>query len=90
MKNTCKCELRSCMTNHFQATRKSLHLSQEKFSEKLMMSTRSYSDLEHGDSLCCTLTFIIFLVYHCKDVDGLLRELKTILDRTLNSEDTAS
>ena len=90
MKNFCKCALREYMTKCLFKTRKREQLTQTEFSEKLMMDTRSYAALEHGDSLCCTLTFIIFLVYHCKDVDGLLRELKTILDRTLNSEDTAS
>ena len=46
-----------------------------------MMDTRSYAALEHGDSLCCTLTFILYLVLFCKDVDELVMDLREIVMR---------
>lgn len=61
MKRTCKSALRSYMTRRLTDARKQSHLTQAKFSEKLMMDTRSYADLEHGKSLCYMLIFIIYL-----------------------------
>ena len=90
MKNTCKCALRDHMTDCLAKTRKNEKLTQAKFSEKLMMDTRSYASLEHGKSLCCTLTFIIFLCFHCKDVDGLIDDLRKILLKAQNDERPAS
>ena len=60
MKRTCKSAIRSYMTRRLTDARKQSHLTQARFSEKLMMDTRSYADLEHGKSLCCTLAFIIY------------------------------
>ena len=39
----------------------------------------SYADLEHGKSLCCTFTFILYLVLFCKDVDALIQDLRKII-----------
>lgn len=79
MKNSCKCALRDYMTNCLAKTRKSEKLTQAKFSENLMMDTRSYASLEHGKSLCCTLTFIIYLCFFCKDVEALVQDLRDII-----------
>lgn len=90
MKNTCKCALREYMTNCLSKARKNEKLTQAKFSEKLMMDTRSYASLEHGESLCCTLTFIIFLCFHCKDVNGLIEDLRKVLLKAQTDERPAS
>ena len=79
MKNICKCALRTYLTDCLSNTRKREKLTQAKFSEKLMMDTRSYASLEHGKSLCCTLTFIIYLCFFCKDVDSLVLDLRHII-----------
>lgn len=44
-------------------THKRESLTQAKFSELLMMDTRSYASPEHVKSLCCALTFIIPLCF---------------------------
>ena len=78
------------MTERLTRARAERRLSQSKFSEHLMMDTRSYAALEHGDSLCCTLTFILYLVLFCKDVEGLVGDLREIVLRHLSAEeDTA-
>lgn len=63
MKYICKCGLRSYLTRCLTDARKQAHLTQSRFLEKLMMDTRSYANLEHGKRLCCTLMFIIYLVF---------------------------
>ena len=54
-------------------------MTQEQFADTLLMSPRSYISLEHGKNLCCTLTFIIYLVFICDDVDSLVSDLKKVL-----------
>lgn len=63
MKNTCKCALRTYMSQCLAKARREQNLSQAKFSERLMIDARSYADLEHGEYLCCTLTFVLFLMF---------------------------
>ena len=82
--------LRDYMTDILSETRKHEKLTQAKFSEKLMMDVRSYASLEHGESLCCTLTFMIYLCFFCKDVDALIRDLRSILIKAQNDERPAS
>ena len=84
MKYTCKCELRTYMSQRFAETRKEQNLSQTKFSERLMMDPRSYADLEHGECLCCTLTFVLFLVFCCKNWDALLEDVKSLILKACN------
>lgn len=90
MKHICKCALRSYMTRRLTDAWKQAHLTQARFSEKLMMDTRSYADLEHGKSLCCTLTFIIYLVFFCKDVDAFIQDLREIILNSYKDDRFAS
>lgn len=90
MKNLCKCALKDYMSERLTSARKENRLTQEKFSEKLMLDTRSYISLEHGESLCCTLTFIIFLCFICKDPDTLVKDLRELLCSYLERDITAS
>ena len=80
MKNTCKCALRTYMSQRLAETRREQKLSQAKFSERLMVDARSYADLEHGG----TLTFVLFLLFCCKDRDALLLDMKVIILKACN------
>ena len=40
---------------------------------------RFYADLEYGKSLCCTLTFILYFVFFCKNVDALIQNPRKII-----------
>ena len=44
-----------------------------------MMDKRSYADLEHGKRLCCTLAFIIFIAFFCKDAGIFIQDLRQII-----------
>lgn len=79
MKYQCKCLFRDYLSQRLAAARKEAGLMQARFSELLMMGTRSYADLEHAQSLCCTFTFILYLCFCCKDVEGLVAELRQIV-----------
>ena len=61
-------------------TRDEGKLSQEEMAHRLMMATRSYIGLEHGESCCSTVTFVLFLLYLCPDVTTFLKELRQALE----------
>ncbi len=90
MKNICKCALRTYMSQRLAQTRHEQHLSQARFSERLMIDARSYADLEHGECLCCTLTFVLFLLFCCKDKDALLEDMKVLILKACNGGYPAS
>ena len=81
MRGYSKCEVRDCLADCMLQTRNELSLSQMSFAEKLHMDRRSYLDLEHGKNLCCSMTLLLFMIYYCKDIDGLLRKCKEIFDK---------
>lgn len=89
MKNQCKCIFRDYLSQRLVKTRKETGLTQAQFSELLMMDTRSYADLEHAQSLCCTFTFILYLCFCCKDVENLVAELRQIVLDVYNREKNA-
>ena len=82
--NACYCELRQCMTKILSQYRYSHGLTQDAFSEQLMIDRRTYARLEKGETLCCTLTFLHFLIYCCEDTAGLLADCKKVLDNARN------
>ena len=81
MKKDFRAELRAYMTECLVNARKTEHMTQAEFSQMLKMDTRSYAALEHGENLCSTLTFMIYLCYFCKDVDELIFDLRMIIDK---------
>lgn len=79
MKQRCDCALRAHITEHFRETRKRLGLTQAQFAELLMMDAHSYAAMENGENCCCTLTFIFYLVFFCKDVNLFVDDLQRII-----------
>lgn len=64
------------ITEHIKATRKELGLTQAEMSAKLQIDLRTYCNIESGRSLCGTMTLLIYLLYICPDVNGLLDEIR--------------
>ena len=90
MKYQCKCSLRDYLSKRLARARKEAGMTQSRFSELLMMDTRSYADLEHAQSFCCTLTFILYLCFCCKDVEGLVEDLRRIVLDVYDKQSNAS
>lgn len=64
------------------AKRAELALSQEEMAERLDISLRSYSDLEHGNSFCSALSLINF-VNNCNvDKEKLFSVFSEIMNDT--------
>ena len=79
--NPCICELREYFSKRFMLARNELHLSQLEFANDLSIDRRSYLDIEHRKNLCCIITFLTYLCYHCEDVPALINDCRNILDK---------
>ena len=68
---------------HVQITqyRDRMGLTQAQMAEILLMDVRSYIDLDHGKSMCGTLSFVLFLLYCCQDRDALLQSIQMAFDK---------
>ena len=71
--------LRSFMSADFLTTRKAMGLTQARMAELLEIDLRSYADLEHGKSLCCTRVLLLYLLRCRKDRDGFLDGIESAL-----------
>lgn len=82
------CELRSHLSDCLYNARIDKNLSQMEFAAELHIDRRSYLDIEHRKNLCCTLSLLFFLIYHCKDVQGFVDSCKPIFDKYFFNPDT--
>lgn len=57
-----------------------LDISQEEMGHRLLMSCRSYVDLEHQKFGCSALTLALYLTYLCPDRESFLNELQEAFD----------
>lgn len=73
--------LRDFMSADFYATRKELGVTQEQMAELLHIDWRSYIDLEHGKSLCCTKVFVLYVRQFKSDPAQFFDELGEVLDQ---------
>lgn len=77
-------ELKRILSRHFKNSRTELDITQAKMAEVLHISPRSYSDLEHGKTLCRTYVLLFFLLYSGDDILALLLEIKTAFEQLEN------
>lgn len=61
-------------------TRFDLGFTQAKMSEALLMSERSYEEIESGRSACGAVTAILLLL-HANDRDEILADLKASIEK---------
>lgn len=76
--------LKISLKNELIAKRAELDLSQEKMAERLHISLRSYSNLEHGICFCSALSLINFINNCDVDKDKLFSEFEEIINNSQN------
>lgn len=85
MKELYQEELKKLIASYFVMTRKTENISQNKMSEWLLISERSYVEIEHGHNLCNPISLLIYLVYYCQDPLTFLEDVRKVLERVNNS-----
>ncbi len=78
MRKTYEAILKEYLHKRIVNDRRENHLIQEKMAELLVMDPRSYSDIEHGKTMCSTLTFTLYMLHFCDDPGTLLREIEEL------------
>lgn len=76
--------LKISLKNELIAKRAELKLSQEEMAERLHISLRSYSNLEHGICFCSALSLINFINNCDVDKDKLFSEFEEIINNSQN------
>lgn len=61
------------------------NLTQAQMAELLVMDIRSYADIDSGKSSCGLLTFVLYLLYLCPDIDGLIDEIRISFESVKNN-----
>jgi len=79
-RNPCRCAIKDYLMRMLQETRASCNLTQLEFSEQLFIDPRSYSRIEHGERMCCLMTFAAYLAYHCKDPNRIASDFRHIFE----------
>ena len=76
--------LKNSFKNELISKRVELNLSQEEMAERLNISLRSYSNLEHGICFCSALSLINFINNCDVDKDKLFSEFENIINNSKN------
>lgn len=76
--------LKTSFRKELKAKRAELNLSQEQMAERLDISLRSYSNLEHGICFCSALSLINFINNCNVDKDKLFSEFEEIINNSKN------
>lgn len=71
--------LREYFCSHVHETRLRLNLTQAQMARRLLMDTRAYVELDHGNATCSALTLALFLIYCCDDPQAFLSGLRAAL-----------
>ena len=79
MRHNMEKELKEVFRVHALKARHDYNLTQAKMAEALVMSERSYEDIENGVSACGTLT-VILLLLQMEDRDAFLSDLREKLE----------
>ena len=88
--NQCTCSLRDCLSQRLdKALSDSSSACQAEAGPALMDST-AFAELLHAKDQCCTLTFMLYLCFCCKDVDGLVEDLRRIVLEVYDKQSNAS
>lgn len=66
----------------FRSTRTEMGITQAQMAELLHMSTRAYTELEYGRSLCSTSVFIAYILNCNVDIQQLIHEIETAIEKT--------
>lgn len=61
------------------------NLTQAQMAELLVMDIRSYADIDSGKSTCSLLTFVLYMMYLCPDIEALINEIRNSFESIKNN-----
>ena len=81
MRNLYNEELKMICHKHIIISKTENNLTQAQMAEYLVMDIRSYADIDSGKSSCGLLTFVLYLIYLCPDIDKLMDEIRDSFEK---------
>lgn len=85
MRNLYNKQLKTICHEHIISTKVENELTQAQMAEYLVMDIRSYADIDSGKSSCSLLTFVLYLIYLCPDIDELINEIRLSFESIKNN-----
>lgn len=85
MRNLYNKQLKTICHEHIISTKVENELTQAQMAEHLVMDIRSYADIDSGKSSCSLLTFVLYLIYLCPDIDELINEIRLSFESIKNN-----
>ena len=89
MMNQCDCFFRDYLSQRLDKTLGDTSSACPVDAALAVMSSTACTELLHAKDHCCTLTFMLYLCFCCKDVEGLVSELRQIVLDVYAKERTA-
>ena len=84
MRNLYNKQLKEICHEHIISAKIENGLTQAQMAECLVMDIRSYADIDSGKSSCGLLTFVLYLMYLCPDIDELIEEIRICFESLNN------
>lgn len=84
MRNLYNKQLKEICHKHIISAKIENGLTQAQMAECLVMDIRSYADIDSGKSSCGLLTFVLYLMYLCPDIDELIEEIRICFESLNN------
>ena len=81
MRNLYKEELKTICHKHIILAKPQINLTQAQMAEYFVMDIRSYADIDSGRSSCGLLTFVLYLIYFCPDLDNFIDEIRDSFEK---------
>ena len=85
MRNLYNKQLKEICHKHIISAKIDKGLTQAQMAEYLVMDIRSYADIDSGKSSCGLLTFVLYLMYLCPDIDELIEEIRVSFESLSNN-----
>lgn len=85
MRDICTDVLRILFRRWLIAARTDMGITQEAMARLLVVSLRSYADLESGQSCCSAITLALFLLRVCPDPQAFLEDVRRALENELEN-----
>ena len=92
--NSCHCDLGDYLSQRLDRFQTPEDLALDRFPELQGMKAHAAAELlklMHSKNHCCTLNFILYLCFCCKDVEGVVADLRKLVREVyLNQSNTES
>ena len=85
MRNLYNKQLKAICHEHIVSSKVDNSLTQAQMAEYLVMDIRSYADIDSGKSACGLLTFVLYLIYLCPDINKFIDEIRVSFEDIKNN-----